>query len=135
MQTFLIGQDNLITPGEPGSTATQGTPSGSPGQPTGQQGGADFIFMMLIPLILFMFVMTFMTGRKDKRRRQEMMDSLQKHARVQTTGGVIGSVVEIRDTEVVLRVEEGRIRFAKAAIQSVLQEPVTKTDGGESAEA
>ena len=39
---------------------------------------------------------------------------------MQTLGGMIGTVVEMTDDEVVLRVEEGRIRMTKGAIQQVI---------------
>jgi preprotein translocase subunit YajC len=49
-----------------------------------------------------------------------MMASLKKQDKVQMIGGEIGTIAELTDDEVVLRVEEGRIRFARSAVQAVL---------------
>jgi preprotein translocase subunit YajC len=45
-------------------------------------------------------------GRKEKKKRAALMASLKKHDKVQTVGGIIGTVVELTAEEVVLRVDE-----------------------------
>jgi preprotein translocase YajC subunit len=89
---------------------------------------------MLPVMLVLMVVMTTMTGRKDKKKRAELMASLKKNARVQMVGGEIGTIVELSDTEVVLRVEEGRIRFARSAVQTVLDSAKAKAESGAIAE-
>jgi len=83
---------------------------------------------MFIVLIGGMFVlMIFLSGRAqraERKKKQELLSSLKKHDRVQTIGGILGSIVEIRDEEVVLRVDEAnntRMHFAKSAIQQVVR--------------
>jgi preprotein translocase subunit YajC len=49
------------------------------------------------------------------------MSSIKKQDKVQMIGGIIGTVVEMSDDEIVLKVEEGRIRFHKSSVQGVLQ--------------
>jgi preprotein translocase subunit YajC len=44
---------------------------------------------------------------------------------VQTIGGVIGTIVEVKDAEVVVKIDETtntKIRFARSAIQQVLED-------------
>jgi preprotein translocase subunit YajC len=76
---------------------------------------------MMGGLLLVMILMSVFTSRKDRKRRAELIASLEKGAKVQTAGGIIGVVSELGDDEVVLRVEEGRLRFAKSAIAAVLK--------------
>jgi preprotein translocase subunit YajC len=45
-----------------------------------------------------------------------------KGAKVVTNGGIIGTVVEANDQDLVLRVEEGRIRVTRNAVGGVLSE-------------
>ena len=90
-----------------------------PAASTGSSGSPNMI-LWLFPVIAFMLLMTMMTGRKDKKKKAEMMSSLKKQDKVQMIGGEIGTIAEITDDEVVLRVEEGRIRFARSAVQTVL---------------
>jgi preprotein translocase subunit YajC len=69
--------------------------------------------------------MTTMAGRKEKKKRAQMLSGVKRGDRVQTIGGEIGSIVELSDTEMVLRVDEAsntRIRFARSALQQVLRE-------------
>jgi preprotein translocase subunit YajC len=104
------------TTGQPGSTTA----------PSQQQGtGSSFTMLLSILLIVVLFmVMSSFTGRKDKKKRAQMMSSLGKGDKVITIGGQIGVVDQVRDNEVVLRVDENsnaRARFTKAAIQQVLE--------------
>jgi preprotein translocase subunit YajC len=91
------------------------------------------MLMMFVVLGVFA-LMTFMTSRKDKKKRAELMSGIKKHDRVQMLGGVIGNVAEITDDEVVIKVEEGRIRFARSAIQAVLTPAKSKNESGAIAE-
>ncbi len=125
--------------------ATPGSPTtGTPGAPAGGSSPFGSLGMML-PLILIaglFIVTTFWTQRKDKKKREELMNSMKKGDKVQTYGGIVGTIAELTDTEAVIRVEEGRIRFARSAIQTVLSskgstsvEPKdTKADSKHSAE-
>jgi preprotein translocase subunit YajC len=100
--------------------------------PAGAPGGTQSIFASpLVPLVLVMVVFWFVMSRgrnKEKQRFQQMLDSLKKNDRVQTIGGIIGTVVDVRDDEVVLKVDEAnnvKIRFNRSAIKDVLREAPT----------
>ena len=64
------------------------------------------------------------------------LSALKRGDRVQTIGGMLGSVVKISDDEVVLRVDDAeseskgntRIRFARSAIQTVLVQSTEPKD-------
>ena len=118
--------------GRPAASAAESAPlTGTAAAPAGTAPvqrppagiGPEMIFLM-VGLMVFMFVMTALSGRKEKRRRAELLASLQRHDRVQTLGGVIGTVVEVHDDEVVLKVDEStntRIRFARSSVQQILK--------------
>jgi preprotein translocase subunit YajC len=120
-------------PGAPGSDGSQGitgqsgTTGGAPSP--GPQSLLGSPFVLVLGMLLVIVMTSVFGGRKDKKKRATMMSSLKRHDRVQTLGGIIGTVVEMKDDEVVLRVDEGtntRIRFAKSAIQQVLRESAAK---------
>jgi preprotein translocase subunit YajC len=90
---------------------------GTPSQ--GAPGGFNPMFMIL-PVLAVFALTTLMAGRKDKKKREQLMSSLKKQDRVQMVGGEIGIVTDLSDDEVVLRVEEGRIRYARSAVQTIL---------------
>lgn len=129
-ETFTATQLIASAPSLQGGPPQTGEPSGTGGgagggaQPQQSPFGGGFLFI-LIGLFLFMIIMSTMSGRKEKKRRQEMLNSLSRHDRVQTHGGLIGTIVEIKGDEVVLKVDESnntRIHFSKGAVQSVLKQ-------------
>ncbi|MBL8862632.1 MAG: preprotein translocase subunit YajC [Planctomycetes bacterium] len=81
---------------------------------------------MLFPLVLCFGVFWLLILRpesKQRKRRTEMLAALKKGDRVQTSGGLLGTVVQVQDQVVTLQVDEGvRLRFALSAIGSVLDD-------------
>jgi len=73
-------------------------------------------------LILFLFLgavfylMIIRPQRSRMRKQQELADSLEIGDRVQTVGGIFGSVRRIDEDGVVLDVENGALKFSKRAI-------------------
>jgi preprotein translocase subunit YajC len=86
------------------------------------------IIWLLPVMLIVMILMSSMAGRKEKKKRAELIGALKKHDRVQTLGGIVGTVAEVGETEVVLRVEEGRIRFNKTAIQAIVDPSKVRSD-------
>lgn len=126
----------IVAQTDEGGDATQGgtaepggsTGTGDPANPqTGNPSGPN-LFPFLIPLALvfiFMIWSSSSSQRKERKKRDAMLSQLRRHDKVQTVGGVIGSVVEIKDSEVVLKVDEAnniKMRFARSSIQQVLSE-------------
>lgn len=110
------------TTGQPGAAGSQPISGGGQAAPPSPFGGS-FLFIILGVFVL-MIVMQSMSGRKAKKQRAEMLSSLKRHDRVQTIGGLIGSVAEVRDDEVVLKIDEAtntKVRVVRSAIQSVLR--------------
>lgn len=118
-------------PGAPTGGATTGANGSGAGQPAPAPAGGGSSMMLWLPLVVLLVLVmsTFMGGRREQKRRTAMLSSIEKHDKVQTTGGIIGTVVEIGEHDAVLRVEEGRIRIAKVAISAVLNKGHTRSSG------
>lgn len=104
-----------------------GAGAGKTAQPT---ASSWIIFLPLLAVMVFLIWTSSSAQRKERKKRDAMLSALKRHDRVQTVGGVIGSVVEIKDNEVVLKVDEAnniKMRFAKSAVQQVLTESVGET--------
>ncbi|HEX7009446.1 MAG TPA: preprotein translocase subunit YajC [Phycisphaeraceae bacterium] len=81
--------------------------------------------LWLIALIVLFYVLIFGSQRRERRKREAMLKALKKGDKVQTVGGILGTVLDVRDNEVVVKVDESsntRLRFSRSAIQAVLQE-------------
>lgn len=89
-------------------------------------GGAGSVMMIgfLLMIVVFYFVL-FRGNKKQRMERERLISSLTKNARVMTIGGIIGTVMSVRDDEVVLKVDEStntKMTFLKSAVQKVLTE-------------
>jgi len=109
-------------PAPAGEAAPGAQQPGGQGPPPSPFGGG-FLFLLL-GLFIFMILLSSMGQRKERKRREAMLSALAKHDRIQTTGGVIGTITELRGDEVVVKVDETtntKIRFARSAVQAVLK--------------
>ena len=106
---------------------TGGPPAGSPSGGQGQgQGPLQGIFSNpLVPLVLMGVVFYFLMiapARKQKKRTQEMLDSLKNGDKVITSGGIYGTIVRANQGE-----DSIRIRIAPTVEIDVLRSAVSGT--------
>jgi|GEM_PF-406038 preprotein translocase subunit YajC len=98
------------------ASTTQPANQGAPG------GMLQTLAWFAIPLGIVYLMILMPKSREDKRRRK-MLSELKRGDRVVTTGGMLASVIDVRDSEVVLKVDESanvKARFTRAAIAAVL---------------
>jgi preprotein translocase subunit YajC len=82
--------------------------------------------MPLVLVVMVILIFSAITGRRQEKKRRELLSSVKKYDKVVTIGGLIGTVVELRDDEVVLKVDDHsstKIRFTRSSIQHVLRPP------------
>ena len=61
---------------------------------------------------------------------EEMLNSLRKGDKVCTVGGMFGTIAELREDEVTIKVDENtRIKFTRAAIQRVVEQKADPAAG------
>ncbi len=100
------------------TTTTQGTPP----------PWYDFIHNPMFPLILIVaifYIFMFRSKKGQDKEREKNLKEMKRGDRVQTIGGILGTIVEARDTDVVVKVDEGnntKIKFARSAIHRILEE-------------
>lgn len=84
-------------------------------------GGSNFLFIMIGGFILLYFLMS-RGRRKQAAKRKEMLSALKKGDKITTIGGVVGTVMEVREDEVTVKVDETnniRVRFARWSIRGI----------------
>jgi preprotein translocase subunit YajC len=77
------------------------------------------IFMAVIVFYSFGF------NRKEKKQRQAMLENIKRNDRVMTVGGILGTVVGVKDNEVQLKIDESnnvKVTVVRTAIHKVLAE-------------
>ena len=81
------------------------------------------IFIVMLFVLLY-FVM-FRAPRKKQQQQEQMIKSLRKNDRVQTAGGILGTVLEVSDSEITLKVDESnntKIKVLPSAISRVIEQ-------------
>ena len=85
--------------------------------------GSGNIFATIVPFILMFAVLYFLLIRPQQKRqkqRNSMLNQLKKGDKVTTIGGLHGTIMEITDDIVVLRVNDAtKLTFDRSAVNSV----------------
>ncbi len=97
--------------------ADPNSPRGGPlrKSPLGSYGNLLFLGVMF----LLMYMILFRGPRKKQQKQKQMIQSLTKNDKIQTIGGIIGTVVDIKDNEITLKVDESnntKIKILRSAI-------------------
>lgn len=115
------------TPAGETTTSTQqnGAPAGDGATAPQKQGNTMMSFILMGLIFVMMYFMLFRAPKKRQQEHKKMVDNLKKNDRVRTIGGILGVVLDIRDDEIVLKVDEAnntKIRVIPSAIATVLSD-------------
>jgi preprotein translocase subunit YajC len=97
----------------------------APAGPAPSRRGLDNMSLIIIVLMVVFVFMMFRGPRKKQQEHKKMLQSLQKNDKVRTIGGIYGVVVDVREDEIVLKVDESnntKIRIAPSAIGTKLSD-------------
>jgi len=98
------------------------------GQTTTPTGGSQnvmglFPIALLLGMLVFMFLSARSQKKRDQRAKDDMYSRMTRNDRVLTIGGIIGTVMSVKDNEVVLKVDETtntKMTFLKTSVQRIL---------------
>jgi len=121
-------QGESQTPGESQTTSTKqdGTEPGKGTAPARKPSLFDsgFIWVILAMFLVIYFVMM-RPQRKRQQEHKQMLGNLKRGNRIRTIGGIVGTVVDVQEDEVVVKVDESnntKMHFVRSAIGTVLAE-------------
>jgi preprotein translocase subunit YajC len=81
----------------------------------------------LFPLILIFIIFYFLLIRPQKAKEKEhrkMIDALNKNDEVVTSGGIHGTIVNVKDRTVILRIDENvKVEIEKTCIAYIKKTP------------
>jgi preprotein translocase subunit YajC len=111
------GAANPVTVEDGSNTAaTKDVASRPPASPW-----TSFLPLILIFVVMYMFL--FRGPKKKQQQHQKMVQSLRRNDKVRTIGGIIGTVIDVKDDEITLKVDESnntKIRVTPGAISKTL---------------
>lgn len=87
------------------------------------------LFAMIAAVFYICFIMP---NRAERKKREKLMDTVRKNARIVTRGGIIGTVVEnaADSNEITIRVNDStRIKIVKSAVEYVIPEKSEESSG------
>ena len=91
----------------------QAAPAGGGGSPLTQ-------FVPLIAIFAIFYFLVLRPQSKKAKEHQKMLSELKKGDDVTTSGGLIGKVTGMKDTELTLQLQEGvRVRVLRSAVTGV----------------
>ncbi len=100
--------------------------------PQGQAGGSPLVGFM--PIILIFFIFYFLLIRPQKKKQMEhqnMVSNLKKNDEVVTSGGIHGTVVNVKENSVVVRVDENvKLEIQKSAVAYLKKKKSDQETGG-----
>jgi preprotein translocase subunit YajC len=82
-------------------------------------------YLPFILIIVVMYMILFRGPKKKQQKHQQMVQSLQKNARVRTIGGIFGTVIDVKDDVITLKIDESnntKIKVSSGAISAVISE-------------
>jgi preprotein translocase subunit YajC len=99
-------------------------PAPGPG-PTTPQGGPAGLGLF-VPILIFFGVFMyfqFRGQRKEQAKKKALLESMKKNDRVLTIGGIVGTIAQVKEHEVILKIDEAnntKMTVTKRAIQTIL---------------
>lgn len=86
--------------------------------------------VMFTAIILIFYFLIIRPQKKREKETKDMLNALKKGDKVVSIGGIHGTVITVKDTTVVVKVDDNaRIEFTKSAISQVLNKTATKPAG------
>ena len=87
---------------------------------TDAMGGMGSTMLMLIMMIAVFYFMLIRPENKRKKEAEQMRSSVKKGDKIVTIGGIVGTVVDVKENKIVMETgaDQVRIEFEKWAISS-----------------
>ena len=106
--------------------AQTGVPAGNNTQAR-PVGGDLMTFIPFLILIGVMIAISIRTSSKEKKKREEMMNSIRKGTKIMTSGGILGEIAEVQKDQFLLKVANNvQIAISRTAVAQVIQ-PAAET--------
>ena len=83
-------------------------------------GGMGSTMFMLVAMLAIMYFLMIRPENKRKKEAEQMRSSVRKGDKITTIGGIVGTVVDVKENNIVVETsaDQVRVEFAKWAISS-----------------
>jgi len=89
--------------------------------PAADPFGQFQFFLPIIAIGILWYFLLLRPQRREQSRRDQLLKDLKKNDRVVSVGGILGTIANLSEKEVTLKVDDStRIRLLRSSIQTVL---------------
>lgn len=122
---YLSGTGGLLAVGSEPANTEQTTTTMIAHEPNNVAGTTKarpkptYTLIWMVLIFVIMYFLLFRGPKKKQQQHKKMVQALQKNDKVRTIGGIIGTIVDIKDDEITLKVDESnntKIKVASSAI-------------------
>ena len=100
-------------------TTEVATAPADPNSATAKKPMSPMQFLPVVLIFVVMYFMLFRGPRKKQQKHKQMVQALERNDKVRTIGGILGTVIDVKDNEVTLKVDESnntKIKVLPSAI-------------------
>lgn len=89
----------------------------------GGSGGGMMTVLMFGSIFAIFYFMIIRPQRKQQSERKQMIDALKRGDKIVTSGGLFGTVKDVKGDRVIVTIAEGvKVEVAKSAVSGVVNE-------------
>lgn len=123
----IVTSEDFDAPSQTETTTAQDGSATTPQQaePSAKQPPAYYNMIFLGIIMVAMYFLVLRGPKKKQQQHQKMVQSLQKNDRVRTIGGIFGTVLEVKDDYIVIKVDESnntKLKISPTAIGTVVSD-------------
>ncbi len=123
MWRFLLAQTEEAVPADAATSAAQQAAEQTTKSTPSPWGS---MLPMILAFIAIMYFLMIRPQQKRERERREMLNAIAKGDKVITTGGMYGTVVDLSDEKITLRIDDKvEVDFVRGAVAQI----ASKADG------
>ena len=75
--------------------------------------------ILLGVMFVFIYLMMFRGPKKKQQQHKQMVQALQKNDRVKTIGGIIGTIIDVKDDIITLKIDESNNTKIKITVGAI----------------
>jgi preprotein translocase subunit YajC len=90
--------------------------------PTGQQSPPPWTNFVPLILIFVVFYFVFLRPQQKRQKEQaEMLKALKAGDKVVSTGGIVGTIISVKDKTLSIRSADSKMEITKTAVAEILE--------------
>lgn len=92
--------------------------------------GMVFVFGPFVLIIVVMYYLIFRAQQKETKRKKQLLDAIKTGDRVLTAGGIFGTVANVKDNSLIVKIADNvKVEVTRASISGVVDKDGKITQG------